>query len=206
MGFGGRQLVITGDEVQLLSRHGFHSFDVLWVGDQRPRDWKVAAKESGFDLVLVESSRCGHRLKTRTNSCFECNPQSIKRLQRHYRAGTVYIAYAEEVSLLKVGSTENIDIRMKTLRNQGYGEVNDWRLIAAADVSCAGKIETQLLNMLPGERREAGYLNRHNGQRSRELIKCAPRTAWWHFVRLINRVNGRIKFKHAELTQLDYHE
>jgi hypothetical protein len=193
---------LTPRELAFLSHHRIDEDDIYDARGTRPRDWTSIARDQGYDFVLVDPYDCGHRLRTRANACIECKHHNIAFVRRERQNGWVYLACLPRKGIIKVGCTKDPLEREQSLREQGYGQSIDWRFFAAAEVDGMGRVERDILRVIPGDRIAGTYLNRHNGQMCRELIKCRPTTAYWHFIRVVNRKSGRNVWKRTDISDL----
>ena len=172
-GLGTDCSVLSEEELIFLLIQGYSSGDVY---DARSMQISIAGPECkrlGLKFLLRRPSRkCGHRLKTRKGHCIQCNPAYIEFQERHSRAGWIYIAYSNKTKLFKIGFTDDISSREKTLNAEIYGGISDWYLYRHAQVSEGGKIERRLHQLLKAFLFEKNTTKSGKVIASREIFLC----------------------------------
>ena len=84
---------LTDDEIWFLRLRGFSPEDVYDGRYEFKEDREMAAKNAGKTLVLGPRCRAaGHRLRTRSGHCVQCDPKKIAFQERYNSPGYVYIA------------------------------------------------------------------------------------------------------------------
>src|SRR5437016_2824107 len=97
------------DELRFLWRHGFASDDVYDGRGQSQAYRRQAAKAAGKFFVLGEPCRAkGHRLRTRSHHCVQCDPKKIAFQRRYNSPGYVYIAGSMSGRVIKIGTAIDI--------------------------------------------------------------------------------------------------
>jgi hypothetical protein len=99
---------LTEDEVHFLVLHALEPDD---VHDGRGQSKRTREAEDGKTLILASSCRVGHRLKTRSGHCAQCNPINIAFQDRHNSYGHVYIAGSLSGRIIKFGNAGTIEQR-----------------------------------------------------------------------------------------------
>jgi hypothetical protein len=90
----------------------------------------------------------GHRLTTRSGHCFQCNPKQKAFEKKHGKSGYVYIAGSLRGKLLKIGTTDDVADRTRTLCSERYAGFSDWRILAKILTDDRGTLEDRALNRL----------------------------------------------------------
>jgi len=107
--------------------------------------------ENGYQVAygVTPCQKANHTLRNRAGNCLQCFPLSSVYKKNHERGGYVYIAYSHSTDLIKIGTTGNVNKRVKSLNEQMYGGTNDWTisLYKHVDKDC-GDIEKQLHSAL----------------------------------------------------------
>ena len=140
---------LTSHEVEFLKSYGF---DENSVYDARGISRKRARKNAKLlDKPILLGSPCtqgGHRLKTRSGHCLECDPSKITYQTRHSSKGSLYIAASPSSGLIKVGMSNNLNQREKSLQREYYAECGDWQILASIALIEAGRAESDIKNAL----------------------------------------------------------
>ncbi|RWK79068.1 MAG: hypothetical protein EOR51_22565 [Mesorhizobium sp.] len=138
--------MLTKDEIEFLRTQGLTAADVYDGRIQTSAGWKAGVRASGKTVVL--GSPCtskGHRLRTRSGHCAQCDTAKLGYQRRHNTAGYIYIAGSRSAKLIKVGTCVDIDQRVRNLKNQAYGNTSDWVMLFTAHVDAGGKTESDVL-------------------------------------------------------------
>ncbi len=138
------------EEIAILRRHGYSPSQVFDGRELGRAERRYAAKDAGCELILATSCTAGkgHRLTTRSGHCFQCNPKQKAFEKKHGRAGYVYIAGSKEGKLLKIGATDDVEDRTRTLCSERYAGCSDWKMLARVRTEARGKFEDRTLELL----------------------------------------------------------
>lgn len=141
--------MLTIDEIDFLKTQGLSPDDVYDGRGQSSAAWKAGVRSAGKTVVLGTScSSQGHRLRTRSGHCAQCDTAKLSYQKRHNTEGYIYIAGSKSAKLLKVGTCVDIEQRRRNLRNQLYGNISDWEMLFTAKVDAGGKVEGDTLARL----------------------------------------------------------
>jgi hypothetical protein len=164
----------TQEEIAFLKRHDIKPDDVHDGRSQLRSTWQMQAKEGGKMLVMASPCRAeGHRLKTRSGHCFQCDPKKIAYQNRHSSSGYVYIAGSLSGRIIKVGTAVDIDQRQSNLRNQKYGGLADWVIVFHMKVSEGGRVERDALRRLRNYKVTRQYEEDGLAQEAGEILRCS---------------------------------
>jgi hypothetical protein len=157
------------------------SIDINEIYDaryERRYVWENKAREGNFDFILGSPCReFGHRLRTRSGHCIQCNTARIAYIRRESRSGQIYLAYSQEGESAKIGFCKRVDIREISLRTQGYGGYFDWRIVCSFR-SQNGGYEERLISSIFRKRRMNGFYEKDNTiQSAREMYRYKMETA-----------------------------
>lgn len=190
-------------EVRMFERLGLEvELESLYdARGQRPCYWKGEAKDRGCELVISDPCKYGHRFRTRTNSCIECNPSSLNYLRRYDQNGYVYGAWSAAGGLVKIGCTINLNKRRTVLRSQGYNGYSDWEYMFSAKFENMARMEKSVLTALKSS--PSSEYGKHRLPLERETVVIRPSVAWWHFSRIASKEGGVEKRKYADLLCLN---
>ncbi len=187
---------LTDNELKFLSTQGMSADDVFNCAGPVSTNCKKLARAKGKRVLIgTPCNKAGHRLRTRSNHCFQCDTSKMGFQKRHRRAGYVYIAVSEKVRFIKIGSSIETDNREKKLNFDGYGGADDWRLIFSVKVKEMGRLEQEVHTLL--NRYSAGSTYKKDGktQVARECFKYPPLNA----VKLISDVIRTKKHQYSDL-------
>tara|TARA_R110002049_G_scaffold251684_1_gene426122 strand:+ start:490 stop:852 length:363 start_codon:yes stop_codon:yes gene_type:complete len=84
----------------------------------------------------------------------------------------VYLAGSKARRLIKVGISDEPEVRMAVIRNESYASATDWELLLAIEISDAGKAERDIQNMLSKFRCERSYQKGTHTQIASEAFSC----------------------------------
>ena len=90
-------------------------------------EMKTKKKIFAFNSTPCQANN--HTTRSISGHCIECDTSDISFTLRHYNLGFVYIAGSIRGQLIKVGYTNNVENRAKSLNVSNLGGVNDWRLV-----------------------------------------------------------------------------
>lgn len=126
-------------------------------------------------LIAIGTDPCdksGHRMRTRTGHCPQCNTANLSFLQIFVNEGLVYVASSKATGLSKVGVASDVQSRERTLNSQGYGGAKDWRVIGARKCKQAGRVESMTQKALKGFRTCKSYNKNGVQVNVKELFFC----------------------------------
>ena len=134
-------------------------------------EMKANNKIFAFNSTPCQSNN--HTTRSISGHCIECDTARIAFTLRHYNLGIVYIAGSIRGQLIKVGYTNNVENRVKSLNVSNIGGVNDWKILYHIQVLNAGMIEQQTQSELEPYLTELQYFHNSHLQVSKELFKCS---------------------------------
>src|ERR1700712_1215229 len=121
---------LSPGEREFLQRGGRSAGDVFDGRGKQKAVWQKEAKRLGKELVLgAPCQKAGHRLRTRSGDCVQCNPHKLTFQMRHQIPGYVYIAGSVQKSLIKVGYTDDPGERERSLRAERNAGCRDWEML-----------------------------------------------------------------------------
>lgn len=164
---------LTTAELAFLEKYGLSASNVYDGRGQSKAKREAAAKQGGFDLILAAGcTNGGHRLKTRPGHCAQCDTSKLARQTRYNTPGSVYIAGSLQTKLLKIGSTDDVEQRARTLQyERGYGAAPDWKLLFHARVARKGEVEAAALRSLNAYKVARHYVKNGAHQEAAELLE-----------------------------------
>jgi hypothetical protein len=175
---------LTEVEKAVLERHGLTEDHILDAVAMMVKDAKAQAKEHDLPLMLgTPCGRHGNRLRTRHGHCCLCNPAALTYLRRYHKSGWIYVAYSNSLTaascdascaVYKVGGTAiSPPEREKSLNNQVYGGVVDWRILMAVPTPEYGRLESLIHAQLMKFQYPVAYFKEGMEQWSKEIFRCS---------------------------------
>lgn len=114
----------------------------------------------------------GHTLRTKAGHCIQCDPKRIAFQLRSRAKSHVYIAGSYAGKLIKIGSTKDVEDRLKKLNSYKYGKQKDWKVLASAYIDKAGKVENHIQRSLEQFSVAGSYRREGREQMCYELFSC----------------------------------
>lgn len=166
--------MLTDSELHFLKGQKLLAADVYDGRGQSAAAWKAGVRVAGLTLVLgTPCEQGGHRLRTRSGHCAQCNTSRISYQNRYNSPGYVYIAGSQAARLIKIGTATDISQRERNLRHQAYGGVRDWEMLFSAKVANAGQIENETLRRLRGHKVGHVYEKDGSDQEAIEILEIS---------------------------------
>lgn len=173
--------ILTKEELKFLKSQRLSAADVY---DGRmyssAKDRGHYAKTKGKLLVLRDPthSRCGHRLTTRAGHCVKCDTSKIAYARRHDEPAFVYIAGSRQLTMIKIGITQDIDRRKSSLNGQAYAGAKDWDMLFHVRFLRAGAVETLSRTYLPKSDALLTTVKEGRKQEAKEVCTCSFEDAY----------------------------
>jgi len=184
----GAKINLTKDEFSFLRSQDLSVEDVFDCLGMTTKHWKNEIRKQGHILALGNPcKKAGHRLRTRSGHCVQCDPKKIAYQNRYHKYGYVYIATSCIENVIKIGTAINIDQREENLNRQEYGGISDWTMQYHIKCSNAGKIEHEIMLILASYRSTRGYDKDGVNQSAQEIFKCPVSKAYDAFTTVIKR-------------------
>lgn len=178
--------MLTRDEVAFLKSQGLSAADVYDGRGKTSAAWKAGVRAAGLTVVLGSSCKSGgHRLRTRSGHCAQCDTSKLSYQKRHHSPGYVYIAGSKSARLLKIGTAIDIEQRTRNLCNQAYGGMRDWVMLFTAKVENGGQTEGEAIRRLKSFKVVRNYDKDGYQQEAAEMLQTS-------FTKAINAVAAAI--------------
>lgn len=166
---------LTEAEIAFLKSQKLTEDDVFDCHGRNMQQSKALARQYGKPVLLGEPCKtAGHRLRTRSGHCAQCDTSKLGFQQRHRTRGRVYLAYSANANLLKIGSTINLVARKAKLSFDAIGKARDWRFIFHVEVMDSGRLEQAAHVALSRYATAIPYNKDGAKQISRECFRCKP--------------------------------
>ena len=134
---------LTDEELAFLKAQKLTPEDVFdWRGiPSRLR--KAAIVEAGGELALGVTCKLGHRLRTRSGHCAQCDTSKLAYQKRHRKNGYVYVAHSALLKAVKVGFSTDDFVREGKINFDAYGGVSDWKLVLRIKAAEGGAVRAR---------------------------------------------------------------
>jgi hypothetical protein len=182
--------VFWDDELRWLARHGFSTDDVYDGRGQSQRARRRGAKDVGKTLVLGSVCQHGHRLKTRSHHCVQCNPINLAFQQRYRSPGYVYVAGSLSGRVIKIGTARDISQRENQLRSERHAGLGDWEVLFFIRVTEAGRVEHEASERLASRRVYRQYIKDGICQMATEVIQCSFSAGLKAVTEVVGQIDG----------------
>lgn len=115
----------------------------------------------------------GHELRTRSGHCIVCKPANLSYQNRHSAQANIYVAWSRRSGIVKIGFSNDIQIREQALNSYEYGGQRDWEIVFHVFCKKAGKIEATAQGFLaPYSVSNLTYWKNDSLIDCRELFQC----------------------------------
>ena len=135
------------EELQFLKLHNISLSKVFDATGMSKPIYRQLMKSADLPFAsgTTPCHRAGHKLRTRSGHCIQCDPAKISYMLRWQKSGFIYVAYSDMFTLTKVGFSDDPKARMIQLNRVGYGGAYDWALMQAFYCSRdGGRIESEI--------------------------------------------------------------
>jgi len=178
---------LTAEERLFLHKHKIPVSSVMDARKMMSHSYGITLHIVGKQIAVV-GYRCkrGHRLRTASGNCPQCNTANLAFQRRQSTRGYVYIAGSRAAEFVKVGSTTDITKRENELRDQAYASRTDWLMLLHVRCDRSGHIETELHKLLEKHRVAAQHFKEGQMRDCREVFDCSFHIAKFNLSRLLN--------------------
>ena len=150
----------------------------------------------------------GHKLRTRSGNCPQCDTSTLSYVLRYYTDARIYIAGSKSRKIIKVGVSKDsstLSKRIGILNVRAEGGARDWRLLS--DIFC-GKTAYKLESLVHGDLKnyscDATYMNSGKLIRCKEIFSCSYYTAKWALLFNINESHREMFHENEEASQYGF--
>ena len=142
--------MLTDEEKRFLRDHKIQ-LNQVYDGRGMTKSAYQQAMQGTRMIVVAGTAPCkkaGHKLRTKSGHCFQCNPKVISFQKRSQSNAHVYIAGSVKGEYIKIGLAEDLDNRLRQLNDWAYGNAKDWKMLASSFVENAGRVENTVQTKL----------------------------------------------------------
>ena len=166
--------VLSNSEKRFLAWHRLSADDVFDARGMPAWLWKQRIREVEKTVALGTACKNGgHRLRTRSGHCVQCDPKKLAFQERHSARQYVYIAGSLLEKLIKIGTCKDVPQREGQMRAEKYGGISDWSVIFSILVRDAGRIEHRARSRISRYAVVKPYWKDGFRQNGIELLKCS---------------------------------
>lgn len=197
--------MFTDDELRWLAMHRMSPDDVYDGRGQSQWARRAGAKAAGKKLIL-SSVRCrgaGHRLRTRSHHCVQCNIANLGFQERYNSPGYVYIAGSKSGRVIKLGTASDITQRENQLKKERHAGFADWEVLFFIEVNEAGRIEYDASRRVVGTRIYKEYFKDGMSQTAIEIIECSFAAALKAITEVVGRLDGYFRWQWTRAHEYD---
>jgi hypothetical protein len=169
--------LLTETEVAFIERNGIANELFNGLAYESKKAAGRAAQKEGKRYILCASCPRGHRIHSHHGSCIECNPAGIAYARRSHMSGIVYVAWSKTLQLSKIGFTEDLEARTRTMISDGYAGVSDWKIVFDVESPIAGRVELEAHKALNAYASPRTYMRGNKTQIARELFNVSSNVA-----------------------------
>jgi hypothetical protein len=165
---------LTPEQRTFLAARGIPLSCLFDASGMSKPDYQRAMKEAGksFAYGVTPCIKGGHRLRTRAGHCIQCDHSKIAYMLRHDAPSTIYIAGSVRGRLLKVGCSNDVQVRRQLLNSYWYGGQFDWQILATAQTPSAGRVEFEVHARLARFHVSGEYVQGGKRRVCYELFRC----------------------------------
>lgn len=192
------------EELRWLAIHGFSTDDVYDGRGQSQRARRSGAKNAGKTLVLASLCRRGHRLKTRSHHCVQCNIINIAFQERYRSPGYVYIAGSLNGRVIKIGTASDITQRENQLRSERHAGFRDWEVLFFIRVDEAGRVEHEASARLASNKVFKEYVKDGFYQTAIEVLQCSFSDALSAIAGTVGQLDAYVTWKWTYASRYEF--
>lgn len=170
--------MLTVEEVHFLRKQGLSKQDVFDAREIPLKEAKPQAKLEGKSVLLgSKCQKAGHRLRTRSGHCIQCDTSKIAFAGRNSTPADFYLAFTPRGNLVKFGISSDAHQREESLRTSKYGGFDDWQIIVARRVKAAEQLESHVKSVAAESSASLVYEKDGRDQEARECFRLAKAEA-----------------------------
>ncbi len=167
-------LKLTNEEQRFLKAQDILESELFDAKDMTGKQFRPIMKDLGFNFAVGKPcNKARHRLRTRANHCIQCDTSKIVFQRRWRNYGEVYVALAQDVKLVKVGTAKDASSREASLNSCEYGGSSNWKIAFVERCDYAGRIEHCAHVKLQQYQSPGDYFKDGHLRQCRELFKCS---------------------------------
>jgi hypothetical protein len=174
-----RKVRVSARELEFLTSHNVNANRVLMTEGMNSAQVRALMSDTNY-LVAAGTAPCrsGHRLKTRTGHCPQCQPDALAISRRWVESGFLYVAYSGALNAVKVGLAESsIEKRQASLNRTNYAAASDWQIFYYLEAEQIGRLENTAHQGLARYKRLAFYEKNGDYVEAKELFSCSLEVA-----------------------------
>jgi len=171
-----RSMQFTREEIAFLVSQKVALSQVFDATGMSTDEARKAAKENECNVVFggTPCRKHGHRLRTRSGSCIQCDTAQLGfQLRETVKNASVYVAASYKKRLFKIGLSNLVERRIKVIQAAQYGGASDWEAVLLVNGDHPSAIEYGFHKRLEKWNIEGSYVWNGRTQACRELFSCS---------------------------------
>lgn len=168
---------LTAQEIEFLAHHKISIEEVINV-EGMIKIGQKRAMEAVSARISIGGGICnyGHRLKTRSGHCPQCEPKNLAFEKRHSTTAFVYVCVSEK-GFVKIGYAADPSDREGRLNRESYASCQRWRLVFKKQFENAGRVESNAHAFLANRRTIQTYTKNGKKTETYEVFVCTVEDA-----------------------------
>lgn len=187
--------ILSFDQENFINSLGIRPSQVLNATNMTRKQYSKIMKNNDFKVAfgVTPCKKGNHTLRNSNGNCLQCFPLSSTYEKNYRRSGYIYIAHSKSSNLIKIGSTNKVEARSKSLNNKKYGNYSDWIIYSYihSEINC-GYIEKKLHSLINKHKVITHYINNKELQATYELFNYPPQKAKKLLIELMQKENANI--------------
>lgn len=171
--------MLTKEQSEFIQRQGISLSQVFDATGLKKSQYQMQMDALGMEVAIGVSPcrEAGHTMRSKAGHCVQCKTHHLAFQRRYSEDGIVYIAESKKLDLIKVGTSKNLESRIKNLRSYAYGGANDWEVVYSVFVSTAARVELDVQQALINSNVARSYFKDGFQVDCQELFSCASKVA-----------------------------
>lgn len=171
---------LSDSQRDLLAKFGICESDVFDASKHPSKTAFYPQMKSAGKLIAINTNPCrasGHRMRTRSGHCIECNPEVLAHSLRAQLGGFVYVFESKIRGLIKIGFSQLPLERLDQINSRRYSNASDWSVSYTKESKDAGRVEIATHQILEPFRYSSDYEYLGGLRGTNEIYKCDAKTA-----------------------------
>lgn len=187
--------ILSPEQNSFINSLGIKSSQIFNATNMTRKQYSKVMKDNDFKVAfgVTPCKKGNHTLRNSSGNCLQCFPLSTTYEENYKRSGYIYIAHSTSSNLIKIGSTNNVEARAKSLNNKEYGNCTDWVIYSYihSEINC-GNLEKKLHSLINKHKVITHYINNKQPQATYELFNYPPQKAKKLLTELLHQENADI--------------
>jgi hypothetical protein len=170
---------LTKEQSEFIQKQGISLSQIFDATGLKKSQYQMQMDDLGMQVAIgvTPCQAAGHTMRSKAGHCVQCNTHHLAFQRRYMENGIVYIANSKELGLVKVGTSQNLESRIKNLRSYAYGGAKDWEVVYSVFISNAARFELDVQQALATSNVVRPYTKDGFRVDCQELFSCTPEVA-----------------------------